>query len=117
MFSSTDLALDIASWATDKKASEVLILEIGKVSHITDYFVIMHATNRVLTSALADAIGEEVEKKYKLHVPHKEGQQQGDWLLLDYGSVVVHIFLEETRRFYDLERLWIDAPLVEQLNQ
>jgi len=110
MYSSKELALDIARWGEDGKASEVLILEIGQVSIIADYFVIMHASNRTLTAALADQIGEEAEEKYQLHLPHVEGREEADWLLLDYGSVVVHIFLEETRRFYDLERLWVDAP-------
>ncbi|MCL2547765.1 MAG: ribosome silencing factor [Symbiobacteriaceae bacterium] len=112
MYSSKELALAIASWGEERKASEVLILEIGQISIIADYFVIMHASNRTLTMALTDQISDEVEKKFQLHLPHVEGRQEGDWLLLDYGSVVVHIFLEGTRRFYDLERLWIDAPVL-----
>ena len=114
MYSSKELALDIARWAEERKASEVLILEVGQVSIIADYFVIMHANNRPLTTALTDYIMEEAESKYNLHISHVEGRQEADWLLLDYGTVVVHVFLEETRRFYDLERLWVDAPKLKQ---
>jgi len=113
MFTSKELALDIAKWGEEKIASNVVILEVGQVSTIADYFVIMHATNRTQTSAILDFIGEEVGKKYSLHYPHKEGRQSGDWLLLDFGIVVVHVFLDEARSFYDLERLWIDAPRLE----
>ena len=110
MINSKELALDIANWAYDHKASKIEILEIEQVSLIADYFVIMHANNRSLTMALADYIGDEVEAKYQLPPTHKEGQQSGEWLLLDFGTVIVHIFLEEIRQFYDIERLWIDAP-------
>ena len=105
------MAIQIARWSRDRRASEVIILEIGQVSHITDYFVIMHASNRILTTALADNIIAASKSTWQMHLPHSEGKE-GDWLLLDFGAVVVHIFLEETRRFYDLERLWVDAPLL-----
>ena len=111
-FSSKEMAFDIVNWGEEMQAEEIIVLDIGQVSIITDYFVIMHARNRVLTVALADFISDSVEEKYSQHIPHKEGHPEGDWMLLDFGSVVVHIFLEETRRFYDLERLWIDAPKV-----
>ena len=111
MLSSKDIALAVAHCGVEKKGSDVLIMEIGKVSHITDYFVIMHATNRTLTAALADAVAELARDTLQIEHPHIEGQD-GDWLLLDLGSVVVHIFLEETRFFYDLEHLWVDAPLL-----
>ena len=109
---SKELAISIANWGDERGANEVIIMEIGRVSPITDFFVIMHASNRTLTTALAGHIGDAVQEKFIMHSPHKEGQQQGDWLLLDFGVVVVHIFLEETRRLFDLERLWIDAPKV-----
>ena len=107
---SKEMAFDVAGWGDARGANEIVILEISKVSNITDYFVIMHASNRTLTTALADHIGDAAKKKYGQNFPHKEGLPEGDWLLLDFGVVVVHIFLEETRRLFDLERLWVDAP-------
>ncbi|MCL2497546.1 MAG: ribosome silencing factor [Symbiobacteriaceae bacterium] len=111
-YDSKELVLEIARWGEERGANEIVIQEIFKVSHITDYFVIMHARNRILTAAITEYIRDEVEAKYHLPLPHIEGQQQADWLLMDYGAVVVHVFLEETRRLFDLEHLWLDAPLL-----
>ena len=101
-----------ATAALAKKADDVVILEVGPVLAITDSFVIASAPN----DRLVRAIAEEVEKQIKdaggpgpLRV---EGLREAEWILLDYGDFVVHVFREETRRFYDLERLWADAPRV-----
>ncbi|NLN82955.1 MAG: ribosome silencing factor [Firmicutes bacterium] len=110
MFSSKELALDIVKWAEDKKAIDPVVIDIGLSSTIADYFVIFHANNPIQAVALAEHISDEAEKAYSLHVPHKEGINEGSWVLLDMGSVVVHIFDEETRSFYDLERLWDESP-------
>lgn len=112
MFSSKELALNIVAWAEDKKAKDPVVIDVGVTSSIADFFVIVHANNRVQVVALAEHISDEAEKAYGLHVPHKEGISEGSWVLLDMGSVVVHIFDEETRGFYDLERLWNESPRV-----
>ena len=98
--------------ADGKKAEDVVIFDVGQILAITDSFVIASAP----TDRLVRAIAEEIEQVLKdaggptpLQV---EGMRQGDWVLLDYGDFVVHVFREETRRFYDLERLWSDAPRV-----
>ena len=105
-------ALLAAAAADAKKASDIVIFDVGQVLAITDTFVIVSAP----TDRLVRAIAEEVEQVLKdaggpgpLQV---EGMRQGDWVLLDYGDFVIHVFRDEIRRFYDLERLWADAPRV-----
>ena len=102
-----------AQAAASKKGDDIVILDVGAVLVITDSFVITSAPN----DRLVRTIAEEVERRIKevggpapLRI---EGQREAEWVLLDYGDFVVHVFLEETRRFYDLERLWADAPRVE----
>ena len=112
MVPAKELAEAIAQWAYERRAEEVVVMEVGQVSHITDYFVIMHASNRVLAGAIVEAIIDEARKVFKVELPLREGLPQGDWMLIDFGTVVVHVFLEETRRFFDLERLWVDAPFL-----
>jgi len=99
----------IANLAADKKALDVIVLEVGKVSVIADYFIIASGRNKNQVQAIADHIIAEL-KKEGLQILHKEGYAEGLWTLLDYGSVVVHLFQQEERRFYNLERLWGHAP-------
>jgi ribosome-associated protein len=99
----------ITCLAAEKKAVDTVVLEIGKVSLIADYFVITGGNNRIQVQAIADHITETLKKEgYPLL--HKEGYAEGLWILLDYGQVVVHLFQPEERRFYNLERLWGHAP-------
>ena len=80
-----------------------------KMSSVCDWFVIASGTSTTHTRAIADNIVKKLkEKREKLW--HREGEREASWILLDYGDVVAHIFLEETRAFYDLEKLWSDAP-------
>ena len=89
--------------AEDRKAVDLKVLHLGDVSDFTDYFLICSGTNERQVQAIAD----HVERVRHLHV---EGYNRGQWVLLDYGDLVVHVFQEETRDFYALERLWADAP-------
>ena len=102
-----------AQAAASKKGLDTVILDVGEVLAITDSFVITSANN----DRLVRTIAEEIEKQVKQAggpVPMRmEGRREAEWVLLDYGDFVVHVFLEETRRFYDLERLWADAPRVD----
>ena len=95
--------------AQDKKARDVLTLEISKLSPIADYFIILSAGNTAQAQAIADNIEEKLLEAGRALL-RKEGYRQANWILLDYGDVVVHIFKEEDRRFYNLEQLWGDAP-------
>lgn len=101
-------ALIVSNSALEKKAENVVILDMQKVSTFCDYFIVSSAGSFKKTRAIADHIEESLSKK-RLRPHHIEGREDGRWILLDYGSVVVHIFYDETRGFYDLERLWGDA--------
>ena len=101
--------------ARDKKAVEILVLDLRKTAAFTDYFVICTGANPRQVHAIADAI-EEALKNRKVRAAHVEGAQRAEWILLDYFDFVVHVFSTTARQFYALERLWgeavrIDIPL------
>ena len=104
-----ELAMKIAKYASDKKATDILLLNMEGLSPVTDYYVICSASNTTLVKAIADNIEDKLAEEGKFHL-HKEGYNDSRWILLDYGDVVAHIFLEEDRDFYNLEQLWADAP-------
>jgi ribosome-associated protein len=108
-----ELLVAAAQAAADKKGEDTIILEVGAVLAITDAFVITSGTN----SRQVKTIAEEVEKKIDEAGGPKplrvEGLDDARWVLMDYGDFVVHVFLDEVRRYYDLERLWSDAPRVD----
>jgi len=87
------------------------MLDMREVTPITDYFLICHGTSSVHIRSLAEAVREAFQER-GLRPFGAEGEKEGRWVLLDYGDVVVHVFSEEDRAFYDLERLWSDAPPV-----
>lgn len=95
--------------AEDKKAANLVTLHIGKVSLVADYFIIATGASRTQVHAIADHIMENV-KASGFTLLHREGYEEGSWVLLDYGSAVVHIFQPKERDFYNLERLWSHAP-------
>lgn len=98
-----------AKLISDKKGRRITVLYLGELSLLCDYFVICHGGTRVQTQAIADYLDEGLGK-VGIHQGRKEGYQEGRWILLDFGQVIVHIFQEEERVFYNLERLWGDAP-------
>jgi len=95
--------------AEDRKAIDLKVLHLEKVSDFTDYFLICSGTSERQVQAIADAIQERLRSE-RVRPLHVEGYNRGQWVLLDYGDLVVHVFQEEPRRFYALERLWGDAP-------
>lgn len=98
----------ISAAASDKKSFDILILDMTEVSLVTDYFIICSAHSTTQTKAIADNIEEKLEE-HGIRPLHKEGYSEARWILLDYGSCVVHVFVEDERHFYNLERLWGDA--------
>jgi ribosome-associated protein len=98
--------------ATAKKASDVVVLDLRKAAAFTDYFVICTGHNARQIKAIADAV-EEAVAKHHLKPAHVEGYGRAEWVLLDYFDFVVHVFGEETRTFYGLERLWGSATPVD----
>lgn len=99
-----------AAAADAKRAEDVVILDLRGQTLVTDYFVLCTGTSRVQLRAIVEAITEALAAAPGL--PLREGDEASQWVLLDYGDVVVHVFGPETRAFYRLERLWADAPEV-----
>ncbi len=96
----------------EKKAYDIVTISFSKMRNsVCDSFVICHATNRPQAEAIADAVEYQVRMDPGLHVRSVEGRENAEWILLDYGDVVVHIFQENTRKFYRLEDLWADAEI------
>ena len=105
---SYESAIVLAKALDSKKGNEIKVLKTEGLTTLADYFVICTATSNTQVKAMSDACEEAMEKNgEKVH--HIEGHRDGTWLLLDFSSVVVHVFTDETRKFYDLERLWGDA--------
>ncbi len=100
---------EAVSAAEDRKAVELKVMYLEKVTDFTDYFVICSGTSDRQVQAIADAVDAALRSE-GVRPLHVEGYNRAQWVLLDYGDLVVHIFQEETRRFYGLERLWGDAP-------
>jgi ribosome-associated protein len=105
------LALEAAAAAADKKAKDILVLDIHELTPMADYFVICSANSGPQIDAVAKGIRDRMAE---LGVPCKgsEGAEEARWVLLDFGDLVVHVFRPEDREFYHLERLWGDARLV-----
>jgi ribosome-associated protein len=106
-----ELARLIVQLASDKKAEDIVMLDIHALSIIADYFVICTGTSDRQVRAIAKDIDEQVGKRGMQPV-HVEGMQDATWVLLDYGSVIVHVFDPATRDYYRLEKLWAEAPRV-----
>lgn len=99
----------IADAASDKKAQDIVFIDMRNVSLVADYFIICSGTSVPQVKAIADNIEEKLAEAGQ-ELIHREGYREGRWVLLDYGTCVAHIFLTEEREFYHLERLWGDAP-------
>ena len=98
--------------AIEKKTQDPVLLELKGIASFTDYFLLCSGKSDRQVQAIAQGI-EEVLKKKGIQPIGQEGMREGRWILIDYEDVVVHIFLEPVRKFYDLEGLWIDAPRVD----
>ncbi|PIE73925.1 MAG: ribosome silencing factor [Deltaproteobacteria bacterium] len=109
---SRELAIAAARLAVDAKAEEVVVLDVRNISSFTDFFVVMNGRSTRHVQGLAETIEGELRSK-RINTTHSEGLKEGQWVLLDFGEIVVHIFYAEARRFYDLEGLWHDAPRLE----
>ena len=102
----------MAELANDKKAVDTVVLELKELSTIADYFVICSGDNTAQIKAIAESIDEYFSKK-KVFPIGKEGLDFARWVLIDYGDIVIHIFNQEARGYYDLEKFWIDAPRID----
>lgn len=107
-----DLARVAVGAAEEKQGQETVVLDVGDVLAITRLFVVTSAGNPRQLRAIASEVAEKVREASGRSPHHREGQADDQWLLLDYGDVVVHVFAEEARRFYEIERLYSDVPVV-----
>ena len=114
--SGLELARLCARVALDHKAEDLVVLDVHDLTSFTDYFIIMSGRSTRHVQGLADSIEKELRAK-RISNKFCEGLQEGLWVLLDYGDVVIHIFYKETRSFYDLDSLWHDAPKVDIENE
>jgi ribosome-associated protein len=106
---SSDLAEQIAQLSLDMKGDQILSLDVRKLTSITDYFIICSADTDIQVKGIADSIRKNTD-----HKPIRiEGHEQLNWVLLDYIDVIVHIFRTTERNYYQIEKLWADAPTIE----
>ena len=106
--SSKKILNKIISLAEDKKAENIVAMNVSKITSLSEFFVICSAKNLIQVKAIADNIKDNIEEN-----PWRtEGYENGTWIILDYVDVVVHIFFEETRHYYDLEKIWFDAKVI-----
>jgi len=107
------LARIAAQAADDKQGSDTVVLNVGDVLAITELFVVTSASNAPQVRTIANEIRDRIREQLGMSPLHSEGVGEQQWILLDYGDVVVHIFAEESRRFYEIERLYTDVPVVD----
>lgn len=113
---STEMANRAIELLKDKKAKDIKLMDIHEISTIADYFIIATGTSTTQVQAMSDELDEKMDLAgYKIH--HKEGFRNGRWILLDYGNIIIHLFHDEERKFYNLERLWGDAKTTVVDNQ
>lgn len=98
--------------ALDKKAFDVDVLAVGELTSIADYFILTSASNERQAQAIADNVLSRLQEEMRVKPLMVEGTTPGRWILLDFGDFILHVFTEDCRRFYGLERLWGDAPNV-----
>ncbi|SCG95979.1 ribosome-associated protein [uncultured Clostridium sp.] len=106
------MAIALAKALDGKKGQDIKVLKTEELTTLADYFVLCTATSSTQVKAMSDACEEAMEKNGE-QVHHIEGHRGGTWLLMDFSSVVVHVFTDEARKFYDLERLWGDAQEID----
>ncbi len=99
--------------ALDKQAEDPVVLDLRGLSDVTDYFLIFHGHSGRQVLAIVDSIEERLRRELKRRPAHVEGRRSGNWVLMDFIDFVVHVFREDRRQFYRLERLWGDAPTVD----
>jgi ribosome-associated protein len=94
----------------NKKASAITVLDLSKIGTFTEYFVVCTGFSSPQVQAICTEVEEQLYKELKRAPEHREGRRSSDWALLDFGGFIVHVFSEQARRYYDLERLWRNVP-------
>jgi len=106
------LSIRAAKLAADKKGIGITVLDLRKLTDFTEFFVLCSGDSDSHVRAISEYVSDMLKSDYKIKYLHREGYEYGHWIILDYGSVVVHILDPESREYYELERLWGDAPVV-----
>ena len=114
--STVDIVQAAVSAALSRRAQDPVILDLRELGSFTDFFAICSGTSDIQVEAISDAVLDELKEKWNVRPWHSEGVHQSDWVLLDYVDFVVHIFLDEKRKHFNLERLWIEAPTIDVPN-
>jgi len=105
-----NIVKQVVAGMQDKKAKNIVSLDMSEIPNaVSHFFVICHAPSKTQVGAIYDGILEKVTNNCGVYPVHREGHENSEWILIDYFDVVVHVFLEETRSFYNLESLWADA--------
>ncbi len=110
---SLELTKEIVKILDNKKAQEIKVIGIRDLTILADYFIVASGTSTTQVRALGDEVEFQLKTQHEVVPGHTEGYGSNQWVLLDYGNVVLHVFCGETREFYDLERLWRDGEQVE----
>lgn len=109
---SLELALAAARTADENRGTDIVILDMRELTPIFDYFVLATGTSRRQLHAISESVDDTLEKELGDHRMGIEGYDEANWILLDYGNVVIHVFTDESRQYYDLEQLWCEAKNV-----
>lgn len=109
---SYELALTVARAADDRKGADIVLLKVAEVSYLADYFVVATGFSHVQVRAIANSIEQAVQETYDRLPLHRDGHKDGSWVVLDYGEVIAHVFLQKEREFYNLEAFWGHAERV-----
>lgn len=112
-----NFALTIAEAASDRKGSDIILLNVSEVSYLADFFVLVTGFSNVQVRAIARSIEDKVEQDWQRYPLRTEGKAEGSWILQDYGEVIVHIFMPQERQFYNLEAFWGHAERIEYISQ
>ena len=113
MIESSKMAKMAIEALEDKKAEDIRLINIAEISVLGDYFIIASGTNRSQIQALADNVQEKLGRA-GAHVKQVEGYESANWVLMDFGDIIVHVFDKENRLFYNLERIWRDGKIMEK---
>ena len=108
-----ELALLAARALSDKKGREIRVLEISELTTLADYFVLASGSSNTQINALVDSVEKVLAEEADEQPLHREGYRGGTWVLLDYGCIAIHVFNQEAREFYGLERLWQDGKAID----
>ena len=114
---SKELALAVCKALADKRGKDIVALYVREKTDLCDYFVVASGSNAPQIRAMGERVEELVEREFGLEPSRTEGVRDGRWAVVDYGDVIVHIFNDETRLFYHLERLWLDGGNLEKFDE